>query len=99
MKKAVSLLLVLVMAVSSFAITAAAAEPEEYRPCSVCKWNAKYIGDRNGTTTKYVTSCENDDYSHPHTVYTVWNLYQCLKGGCEHIDWYLFSEREVCLYD
>lgn len=93
MKKAISLLLVLVMAVSLFAIPVAAAENGK---CTRCGGVAT-VSNRNGTTTKYVTSCENDDYSHPHTVYTTWKVYTC--SSCNYENWVLLTETEVCLYD
>ena len=95
MKKAISLLLVLVMAVSLFAFPVAAANPK----CSKCGKNTTYLRPSSGTTTKYVTSCENDDYSHPHTVYTDWYVYGCNDSSCQYETWILIREREVCLYD
>lgn len=95
MKKAISLLLVLVMAVSLLALPVAAA----VHSCPVCKWNCQYTDTRTVRNTKYVESCENDDYSHPHTVTSTWDLYTCMKGGCGYVDWVLVSESETCLYD
>ena len=94
MKKVISLLLVLVMAVSLLALPVAAAARS--RLCDVCNGGTQYQGSRRGTSNKYVSSCEYAQYAHSHTVYTDWDLYKCLDDACGYVTWVLFSESEAC---
>ena len=94
MKKAISLLLVLVIAVTLLALPVAAAARS--RLCDACNGGTQYQGSRRGTSNEYVSSCGEHQFAHSHTVYTDWDLYKCLDDSCGYVTWVLFSKRSVC---
>ncbi len=110
-KKLVSLILVVAMMLSVFAVTASAAEDEAglFHFCPHCGSTASradgvFYWRLSHTTT--VEGCEKMSGYHSHYHYNFCRGYKCMNGGCSYFDQVVLYELdtdvdvlEICLVD